>query len=210
MTPVMKQEYQRLDQMLTQALYKSPNDAIAGHLLNQLYPSGPHKIQSAILACTTLSRELFMKAKAPPQLTMPFTRDVVAHVLSLGEQVKNIQYSEQEMTAIMGGTLEAALKVFGGVKKSHFDAMRHHIGRDTFAQHARNYTQFAGHAQAAIAANRQQPHPTGGGPIPGQSQAGPQGPQGAGPEQSTAPSGPPPAAALPPAGGPLSQGAQQQ
>lgn len=214
MTPALKQEYQRLDQMLLQALYKSPNDAIAGHLLQQLYPSGPHKIQSAIHACAVLARELFLKAKGPPQLTMPFTRDVVAHVLSLGEQVKQIPYSQQEIAAIMGGTLEVALKMFGGVKKSHFDALRPLIGRDAYAQHARNYTKLHAYVKPTIDANRQQPHPgapQAGGP-PAQA-AGPQGPQGAPPATpaaSEAPSGPPPAAAMPPAGGPLTQGAGAQ
>jgi hypothetical protein len=211
MPPALKEEYQRLDQMLQQALYKTPNDAIAGHVLQVLYPQGPHKISGAIHICATLTRELFIKAKAPPQLTLPFARDVVAHVLQLGEQVKQIQYSQQEIAAIMGGTLEAAMTIFGGVKKSQFQHIQHLIPRSAMGQHARNYTKLHGHAKGAIEANKSQPHPMPMPPPGGAAAvggAGPQGPQGAPPQtpqQSVAPSGPPPAAQ--PQGGPLAQGA---
>lgn len=204
MTPALKEEYLALDKALQAALYQTPNDAIAGHVLQVLLPDGPHKLSSAIHICIVLARELFTKNQGPPQLILPFTRDVVAHVLQLGEQVKQIQYSDQELAAIMGGALEGALKAFG-VKKSHFDQVRQGVPRSVFAKHARNYTALHAYAAGAVQANKT-PQPAAG--------AGPQGPQGAppgappaSPDQSTAPSGPPPAAALPPTGGPLAQGA---
>ena len=201
MTPALKEEYELLDQALNKALYQTPNDAIAGHVLQVLLPDGPHKVSSAIHICAVLMRELFTKTKGPPQLVLPFMRDVVAHVLQLGEQVKQVQYSEQELTAIMGGSLEAALKMFG-VKKSHFDHVRNTVPRSVMGHHARNYQQLAkGSAGPAES------------PGPAAGAAGPQGPQGAPPqtpEQSSAASGPPPAAAMPPAGGALAQGAAAQ
>lgn len=180
MTPAMKEEYQNLDKMLLQILYQQGG---AEHILPSLFAQGPHKIKGAITMSVTLAREIFLKAKAPQQLTLPFARDVAAHVMQIGEQVKGIQYSDQEFVAIFGGVYEGMMRAFG-VKKQQAQHMQNLIPRSQLSQHAAAYTAAHGHAQAAAQANGQQQHapdmPQQGPPAQA---AGPQGPQGAGPSQ---------------------------
>lgn len=177
MSPALKEEYQNLDRQLVQKLY---HGGVAEHILPSLFPQGPHKIKGVVQMSVLLAREIFIQAKAPLQLTLPFARDAAAHVMQIGEQVKGIQYSDQECTAIFGAVYEGMLRAFG-VKKSAFHHMQGLIPRSQFSHHAKAYVAAHGHAQQAANANNTQEHrddqPTGG---PAQA-AGPQADQGAPP-----------------------------
>lgn len=179
MSPALKEEYQNLDRQLVQKLY---HGGVAEHILPSLFPQGPHKIKGVVQMSVLLAREIFIQAKAPLQLTMPFARDAAAHVMQIGEQVKGIKYSDQECTAIFGAVYEGMLRAFG-VKKSAFHHMQGLIPRSQFSHHAKAYVAAHGHAQQAASANNTQEHrddvPTGG-PAQG---AGPQADQGAPPAQ---------------------------
>lgn len=191
MTPALKEEYQNLDKMLLQILYQQGG---AEHIVPSLFAQGPHKIKGVVSASVVLAREVFLKAKAPPQLTLPFARDVTAHVLQIGEQVKGIQYSDQEFTAIFTAVYEGMLRAFG-VKKEQVQHMKHLIPRSAIQQHQQAYGAAVKQAQSAAQANGAQQHAADVPPQGAAAQgAGPQGPQGAGPSQ----------------GGALSQAAAQQ
>jgi hypothetical protein len=179
MSPALKEEYENLDRMLVQKLY---HGGVAEQILPSLLPQGPHKVKGVVTMAVLLAREIFLKAKAPQQLTLPFVRDCAAHVMQIGEQVKGIQYSDQECTAIIGAAYEGMLRAFG-VKKSQFAHMQGLIPRSQFGHHARNYVAAHGHAQQAASANAtqdtvehvDQAQPQGGPAV----QGGPQAPQGA-------------------------------
>ena len=195
MSPALKEEYENLDRQLVENLFQK---GAAQHLVPGLAVQGPQKIKAVVTMSVLLARTIFTQAKAPPALALPFARDVAAHIMQIGEQVKQIQYSDQEATAIFGAVYEGMLRAMG-VKKSHFQAAQGHVTRAQFAKHAQAYTAAHQHAKGAIDAQKNMPHadhvdemgPQGG---PAQA-AGPQGPQGA-----------PPAAQ----GGMLAQGAAQQ
>jgi hypothetical protein len=179
LTPAMKEEYENLDKLLVQTLYQQ---GAAEHIIPSLFPQGPHKIKGVVDASVVLARELFLKAKAPPQLVLPFARDVVAHVMQIGEQVKQIQYSDQEMTAAFTAVYEGILHAFG-VKKSAFQHMQHLIPRSAMHGAVQDYKNAVGHAQQAQQANASQEHAEHAGvPGPQAQGAGPQGPQGAPPQ----------------------------
>ena len=168
LSPALKEEYDLLQKRLVQVLFQQGG---AEHALPSLVPQGPSKIKAIVSLSVMTAREILLQVKAPLQLALPFARDVAAHIMQIGEQVKQIQYSDQEQTAIFGATYEGILRAFG-VKKSQFQSIAGVLPRSQFAQHAQNYMQAHKHSIAAAAANEQPAQ----GPT---AAAGPQGPQGA-------------------------------
>lgn len=205
MSPGLQEEYDRANQALMQALYSMPGDKLATSILQSLWPQGPGKIKGIIVSSLMLLTQLHKKLNLPPQLVLPFTKDVVAHIMDLGQQVKQIQYSDQEATAILGGAYEGALRIFG-VNKGQAARATQLLGRKQIEAHQAMYKQAHAHAKQAIDQNNQQwhhPHL-----APGQGPSGGQpGPQtGAPANAQTPPSTPPPGANAPPAGAPPASG----
>ena len=223
MSPALKEEYQRITMALHKALYQLPGDKAATGVLKSLFPQGPAKIKGVVMASLALITQIHKQLKFPPQLILPFTKDVVSHVMDLGQQVKKIQYSEQECTAILGATLESVMRVFG-VSQKQVQALGQHVPKSVLATHVQKYQAAHKFAKSAIDQNNQgwnHPHLAGQGGAPGGQPPGGQPPaaQGGPPPaaQGGAPpaaqGGPPPAAAAPPPaqqGGMLSQAAGGQ
>lgn len=211
----LQEEYDQANQALMQALYSLPGDKLAQAVLKSLWPQGPGKIKGVIVSSLMVLTQLHKKLNLPPQIVLPFTKDVVAHIMDLGQQVKQIQYSDQESTAILGGAYEGAMRIFG-VNKGQAKRAVQLVGRSKIAAHQQTYQKARAHAKQAIDQNNQQwhmPHL-----APGQQASdGAPGPQTGAPTNAQTPSStPPPAAAAPPqgapppaAGGMLSQAAAQ-
>jgi hypothetical protein len=206
MSAALKQEYDQANNELMQQLY-GPGP-VAKHVLAMLAVGGPHKIHSAVSASLVVMRSIWTKLKFPPQLVLLFTRDVTAHVMSLGERVKQIQYDDQESTAILGAAYEGALRIFG-VNAGQARRLHHLVGRDQLMAHAAKYNQAR---YAARQVRNRSGHPFQPNPQPAQAAGpqGPQGPQGAPPGNPTpAPAGQPPSAqpqgGMPPAAPPINQ-----
>jgi hypothetical protein len=212
MPPGLKDKYDEANQLLMQLLYKAGDDKLAQGLVQGLMPQGPGKIKNAIVLSVHVVVQIHKRMQLPPQIILPFAKDVVAHVLDLGQQVKQIQYSDQECTAILGSVYESCLRVFG-VNRGNVKHVANHFGKATLQGHQQKYLAAKAHAKPAIdAANSQPHHPhlaTGQQGAP--TQAGPQ--TGANPgTQATPQQGAPPTPPVPPATpaqGMLSQGAAQ-
>jgi hypothetical protein len=217
MSPGLKDEYDKANELLMQLLYKAGDDKLATGLVQGLMPQGPGKIKNAAMLSIQVVIQIHKKLNLPAQLILPFAKDVVGHVLDLGEQVKQIQYSDQESTAILGSVYEGALRIFG-VTKGPVKSVAQHLGRSTLEAHQQKYQQAHAHAKPAIDANNaawhhdhlagQQGAPVEAGPqtgAPAGAQGGPQAPAPGGPQ----PAGSQPAQGPPPAGGMLSQAAAQ-
>jgi hypothetical protein len=215
MSPGLKDEYDHANTMLMQLLYKSGDDKLATSILQGLMPQGPGKIKNAAMLSIAVLTQIHKKMNLPPQIIMPFAKDVVSHVMDLGQQVKQIQYSDQESTAILGSVYEAAMKIFG-VSKDHMKNVAHHVGRGVLQAHQQMYQQAHAHAKSAIDQNNQDwhhphlapqaggtPGPQTGAPVGAQPQPQQPAPPGGGPEGSQPAQGPPPA------GGMLSAAAAQ-
>jgi len=188
LSPSLKEAYQSLDKELVETLYQK---GAAEHLLPALYAQGPDKIKSIVTVSVMLAKAIFTKQKAPLPLALPFARDTAAHVMQIGEQVKQIQYSDQECTAVFGAVYEGMLRAFG-VTKQQFTHAQHMMPKSQMSKHAQAYVSAHQHAMGAIEKNNTTPHADHAGPAgPPAQAAGPQGPQGA------------------PQGGMLAQGAQQ-
>jgi hypothetical protein len=227
-SPALKEEYQRANQMLYQLLYNTKGDPLATGVMRGLMPQGPMKIKSAVMVSLTVLTQLHKRLggakQFPPQLVLPLTKSVVSHVLELGETVKHIQYSPQELTAILGSALESVLRIFG-VSKKQIQTVRMHIPRSVLQKHLQNYQAAHKFAKPALDANAQgwhndslaaqhaqqtqgqqgttQPAPAGpqtGAPVGAPPPAPPQGAPGPQPQA--------PAAGAAPAGGMLTQAAQ--
>lgn len=194
MSPGLKEEYDQANQLLEQYLYKAGDDKLASGLVSGLSPDGPGKIKNAATLSLTVLTQVHQKLNLPPQIVLPFVKDVVAHIVDLGEQVKQIQYSDQECTAILGAAYEGAMRIFG-VNKGQVKNLQHHIGRKTIMDQHQKY--LAAHASAKPAVDALN---TTQGP-PGQ-QGEPQGPPAEAGPQTGAPVG---ATATPTAGAPQQQ-----
>jgi hypothetical protein len=215
MSPGLKDEYEKANDMLMQLLYKSGDDKLAMGILQGLMPQGPAKIKNAAMVSLHVLVQIHKKMQLPAQLILPFAKDVAMHVMDLGQQVKQIEWSDQEATAVLGTVLESALRVFG-VSKAQLQKAGHLLGKDTLMKHQQNYEAAHAHAKPAIDKNNQGWHHDHLAPQQGQPQnAGPQtgapvGSQSA--PTSNAPPTPPPPPATPEqgaaAGGMLSQAAQ--
>jgi hypothetical protein len=156
MSPGLQDEYERANAALMKALYSMPGDGASKAVLSALDPQGPGKIRGpvhiSLLLLTQLHKQL---GDFPPQLVLPFLKDVVAHVMDLGEQVKQIQYSDQEGVAILGSAYEGALRIFG-VSKGNVKNLVHHIGQKTMAAHAAKHKEALAFAKPGIDAARSQ------------------------------------------------------
>lgn len=215
MSPGLKDEYDHANNFLMQLLYKAGDDKLAKGILQGLLPQGPGKIKNAAMVSVHVLTQIQKKLNLPAQIILPFAKDVVAHVMNLGEQVKQIQYSDQESTAILGATIEAALRIFG-VTNGQVKQTAHLFGRKALMEQQQKYQQLHAHAKTAIDKNNQDWH----NPHLASQQGQPQeaGPQTGAPvgSQATPTSGapptPPPPAATPEqgaaAGGMLNQAAQ--
>jgi hypothetical protein len=215
MPPGLKEEYARANDLLMQLLYNSADDKLAMGLVQGLQSQGPGKIKNAIMLSVTVLTQLHKKINLSAPIMLPFAKDVVAHVLDLGQQVKQIQYSDQECTAILGAVYESSLRIFG-VNHGNVKHMAHIFGRTALQKHQANYQAMRAHAKPAIdSANAgwhnphlaqgdqgapTQPGPQAGGPAG----AAPQSPQVNAPPQPPVPPGPPSQ------GGMLSQAAAAQ
>lgn len=212
MSPGLKDEYDKANDLLMQLLYKSGDDKLATGLLQGLVPQGPGKIKNTAMLAITVLMEIHKRlGEMPPQILLIFAKDVTAHVMSLGEQVKQIQYSDQDSTAILGAVYEGAMRIFG-VNKGQVRQVAHHVGRSVMHAHQQKYLQAHAHAKPAMdAANASWHHdhlaPQQGAPQDAGPQTGaPVGAQSA-PTSGAPPQPPTPAAT--PEQGMLSQAAQE-
>ena len=193
MPPAMKEAYQRANGALLTALYK--NDKVAQAVLSGIVPQGVHKIESVVHVSMTVFMQINKQLnfiKETPQIAVPFLNDVLAHVTDLATQVKGIQFSDQEASAILSTAHEFLFRVVG-VTKGQMKAAAQHIPRSQLAQGLAKYqahvkatrnvsgrfNQGAGGAQGNPAA--------GGQPSAAQPQGGaPQGAPAAGPQPGPA------------------------
>jgi|SRR5580700_1261853 hypothetical protein len=199
MSPAAEQELQHADDLLNQALYGQQGDGTATAVLQGLSGDPQHKLRNAIHTSLMLLTELHKQLNNfPPGLVMPFAKIVTAHVLDLGQQVKQIQYSSSDCTAIFGAVYEGIMRIWG-VNKGQAKRVVGAFGRKSLTQHYANHKAALAHAKPAMDA------------AAGAAQQGP--PQEAGP-QTGAPvgttasttSGAPPQPQVPPAQ-PTDQGA---
>jgi hypothetical protein len=201
MSAGLKDEFERATQMLQQELYAAPNDAAAKGIIGGLQPSGPAKLRSAVHMALTVTTSIIRKLgpkNFPAQLVLPFVKEVVAHVMDLGQQIKQIQYSDQESVAIFGAAYEGAMRIFG-VTHGNAKQVAHHLGRKVLSAHAAAHKKALAFAKPGIDAQnaeQQQGQPETAGPQSGA-------PVGA---QSAPTSGAPPQQP-PPQGGMLQQAA---
>jgi hypothetical protein len=212
MSAALKEEYKRLNDELMQTLYGMQGDAAAKSVIQGLLPQGPSKIKSVVVASVLIVKELTLKLKPPMQLILPFTKDVVSHVMDMGQQVKGIQYSDQESVAILGAAFEGVMRVFG-VNKRQVQNVGQHIPRSTIQAHAQKYQEAHAFAKSAIDQNNASWHDDKMAPQQASGEAGPQSgaPVNATAQQSSGPGAGPPQPPQPgPPPGTLAQGAAAQ
>lgn len=190
MSPALKEEITRANAALYTALYT--NDQVANSVMNGIIPSGPHKIESvarmAALLVVQINKQLKFIHDAP-QIVLPFTQDVVAHILDLAQQVKKITFTDQEAQACLGTALELMLHATGANMKQ-MKALQHCLPRSQIMDGVSKYHQHLAYIKGA----REQ----GGPPPPDPTQGGP--PQGAAPQPGAQPDQQNPSDQAPPGG----------
>ncbi len=212
----------RANAALHTALYT--NDKVAHAVLNGVVPNGQHKVESAarmsVLLLTQINKQLQF-VKDAPQIVMPFMQDVVEQVLDLTQQVKKIQWSQQEAHAVLGTAQELIMRICG-VHKKQMGALKGVLPRSQLMDALDKYHQhlqfIKGHAGAAAAQGGPQPSPGDQAPSDGGQPANGASPQaggaGASPDSGQPQAGAPVTAApgpgqSAPPGGMLTQAAAQ-
>jgi hypothetical protein len=199
-SPALKEEYIKANGALLTALYQ--NDKVAQAVLQAIVPQGVHKLESVVHISLTLffqiDKQLHFMQDAK-QIAMPFLNQVVAHVIDLASQVKQIPFSDQETSAAVSAAQEMLLRIHG-VTKGQMKAVAQHLPKSQLQDQLGKYQ---AHAKAVHNVTGRFNQQAGGAPPPG-NQAPPQGGQPA--------NGGPPAtegAGAPSQGGGPPQGTQQ-
>lgn len=195
-SPALQEEYQKLNVALMKVLYS--NQRLAEGVLKGVLPQGPAKIKSVAMTSCTLIGQLNKKLhfiQETPQIVLPFVKDVVSHVIDLAEQVKGVQFTDQEAVGALGTALEMVLRTYG-VHKNQMKALQQHIPQEQLAHHFNEYQKAHAYARPAMDANekaflhdhlaQQQGN---GSAQPPAGQAGPPGQGGPPPQQGGPPQG---------------------
>jgi len=190
-SPALKEEFMRCNAALHTALYT--NDQVAQHVINGIVPQGPHKVESvarmATLLVVQINKQLHF-IQSTPQIVMPFTQDVVEHVLDLVSQVKGIQFSEQEAHAALGTAQEIIMHTCG-VTKKQMQAVGHVVPRSQIMDGLEKYKAHLQNIKGVQGPNSpDQGTPTAGGGSPGAPAGQPASPGGA-PAGGPSPAGQP-------------------
>ena len=137
----LKEAYQRANVALMTALYQSPQDKVAQSILGGIQDNPQHLIGSVVhmsaILFTQINKQLKF-IKSTPQIVLPFAKDVVAHVIDLAVQVKQLQITPQQEQAALGGMLETVMRMTG-VSKDQANALKNHLGQDALDQGAAKY-----------------------------------------------------------------------
>jgi hypothetical protein len=185
------------------ALYT--NDKVAHNVIAGIVPSGPHKVESvarmATLLVTQINKQLHF-IKDTPQIVLPFTQDVVSHVIDLAEQVKKITFTEQEAHAILGTAQEIIMHT-AGVTKQQVKTLATHMPKSQIMDGLAKYKKHLQFIKGVSGPNDPEPAGQGGGHPP------PSGPPGGQPQQGAPVTAAPGPGQSAPPGGMLSQAAQQ-
>lgn len=167
-SPALKEEIQRANAALYTALYT--NDKVANSVMNGIIPSGPHKIESVARMATLLVVQINKQLKFihdAPQIVLPFTQDVVAHVLDLAQEVKKITFTDQEAQACLGTALELIMHACG-VNSKQVKALQHCLPRSQIMDGLAKYHQHLAYIKGARdQGGPSPPDPTQGGPAAG-------------------------------------------
>jgi hypothetical protein len=191
--PALKEEWLKANAALMTALYQ--NDKVAQAVLQGIVPQGIHKIESVVHMSLTLffqiNKQLNFMQDAK-QISMAFLNQVIAHVVDLATQVKQIPFSDKEVSAAVSAGQEMLMRIHGATK-GQMRAVAQHIPKSElraqlakYQQHTRDvhnvtgrFNQQAGGAQPPAA----QAPPQGGQPANG----GPPAAGGAGAPQTAGP-----------------------
>lgn len=142
--PEQQAEYNKANQMLYQTLYQ--NTGAGNAVVKGVVPT--HKIDSAVKIAVLLVDQIDKKLNLDQAIILPFTKDVVAHVMDVAEQVKGIQYSDDEANAVLGSAVQAVLHIFG-VTKAQAKAFTAHMTPEDHKQVSNDYNTALSKAKAA-------------------------------------------------------------
>lgn len=154
--PKQQEEYNRANQALYQTLYQ--NQGAGNAVVKGIQPA--RKIDSTVRICTLLVDQLDKKLNLDQAIILPFTKDVCAHVMDIAEQVKQIQFSDDEANAVLGSTLQAVMHIFG-VTKQQGHAFMQHLSPADQQQALSEYHGALSKAKAAVQAQQQPAQPQG-------------------------------------------------
>jgi hypothetical protein len=206
--PALKEEYIKANAALMTALYQ--NDKVAQAVLQGIVPQGIHKIESVVHMSLTLffqiNKQLNFMQDAK-QISMAFLNQVIAHVVDLATQVKQIPFSDKEVSAAVSAGQEMLMRIHG-VTKGQMKAVAQHIPKSELQAQLSKYQQHTRDVHNVTGRFNQQAGGPPGGPPQGGAPGGP--PQAGGAPGAAPPQGGAPATAGPTGGAGGTPGGQPQ
>lgn len=108
-SPEEQAEYERVLGAINRVMYGDENTSQS--IADQLQPQD--KIGSTVKASLLLMKQIDEKVDMDEVVIPQITQEVADRMIDLGEQVKGMQFSEQEVQAVAGATWEGVMEIFG-------------------------------------------------------------------------------------------------
>lgn len=138
-SPEEQAEYERVLGALNEVLYK--NEGTSQAIVDQLQPQD--KIGSTVKAGVLLIKQLDEQVDIDEVVLAQVTQDVADRMIDLGEQVKDMQFSEQETQAVLGATWEGVMEIFG-VDAEAYEELTQGMSEQDVQGYEKQYKGFVG------------------------------------------------------------------
>jgi len=108
-TPEEQAEYERAVKALETVMYG--NDQISRAIVDQL--NAENKIDSVVKASLLLLKQLDEKLNFDQVIIPQLVQEIADRVVEMAERVKDIEFSDKDIQAVIGATWEGAMAIYG-------------------------------------------------------------------------------------------------
>jgi hypothetical protein len=138
-SPEEQQEYERALGAVNRVMYGDPNTSRS--IADQLRPED--KIGSTVKASILLIKQLDEKIDMDEVVIPQITQEVADRMIDMGEQVKGMEFSEQDAQAVLGATWEGVMEVFG-IDPETYEEFTQGMSEQDIQGYSQQYKQFLG------------------------------------------------------------------
>jgi len=134
-----QKEYERALGAVETAMYS--NDKVSRSIVDQLQPGD--KIGSVVKTSLLFLKQIDAKIDMDEVVIPQILEDIVDRVVDLAERVKNIQFSEKELQAVLGAAWEGTMEMYG-TDTDAYQQLTQGMGQKDMDHYASQYKQFLG------------------------------------------------------------------
>jgi len=139
-TPDEQEEYQRATELLSRVMYEDVNTSTA--IIDSLHPE--NKVGSVAQTALLLVRQIDEKADLDEAVIPQLTMDIVDRLIDLGEQTKQMTFTDQEAQGALGAAWEGVMQHFGAGDAADFEEATQGLSDDDLKSQVSSYKGFLG------------------------------------------------------------------